>query len=797
MRIELPTQSQIIEELVDRVAAQIDSGKPVAFDNALAELVRYHRFVLGLSASTTTEGSPFNYAEVAGTTYWAPHEQWLAQYRRLFDKAAGRIPDSPHFIGALAYNLGRLLTLPEGLIASQAVSDAALNLFLALMGSVERRVTKWSDGQPEKLLPGSDAIAYAAALREMVGGWESLFHASPDMSALDRRQGQTDEQRWKAIKSAWPFLWRHLVNTAYCVGITVWNDDVLGTSTFREALVRWPENFRYLLRNPVFLAHPSLLFPDLLDLAWEEAQTKAAALSYSHSPEIEPDELFAAIIEQVHRDVLQLVAAVLAYWTVNAKRPGELAAKTARALLAAEGAERYEQTATPPTTDMLLQRFLRLQLAGERYQSGSYGAKLDEIASRLDGLSGPEMVSGRIYSTHTLHDREQTIWGDTAILAAFIDGANVAALDQWVSELVEAEALLPEGDRSLRDLEAEVVRYHQACELKAPQVLDTIAKLGSEAPEADLHRLSEILNRVRTLIAEHRARRLRERPVDQTKLEMRRAAIDKALFDPTNLTMFPHAKVVRDTEETGDLCTFSTRLMKARLTEPMMDVEISNEIEVLADSVADVSSQYANGALFALDAEQVESESDPTTAAFWDLVRDLAAKAGADTKLLLPARFHIPLARMARLPGDTPLTDRMIEREAVQRSDYLCTIDGVKVHLRSTDDQTAWLFSGEKLQAVHHGIIEPGHNVAVDYLPLDDDPGASEGELKIRFRQSYDWNEAPIFRIALSRPPGIAGTLDADATLEATPAASPPSSHHGSARIIKPRLPRRIRPVRR
>ena len=50
MRIELPSQSEIIEELVDRVAAQIDLGKPVAFDNALAELRRYHRFVLGLSA---------------------------------------------------------------------------------------------------------------------------------------------------------------------------------------------------------------------------------------------------------------------------------------------------------------------------------------------------------------------------------------------------------------------------------------------------------------------------------------------------------------------------------------------------------------------------------------------------------------------------------------------------------------------------------------------------------------------------------------------------------------------------
>ena len=90
---DLPTPDQILEELADKTAAQIDRLAPVAFDSAFREVMRYHRFLLALNAARTPDGSPFNYAEVAGDGWQAPHRDWIRQYVRLFERAADRIPD--------------------------------------------------------------------------------------------------------------------------------------------------------------------------------------------------------------------------------------------------------------------------------------------------------------------------------------------------------------------------------------------------------------------------------------------------------------------------------------------------------------------------------------------------------------------------------------------------------------------------------------------------------------------------------------------------------------------------------
>jgi hypothetical protein len=88
MRRDLPTPDAILEELADKAAAQIDRLAPVAFDGALRELIRYHKFLLALNASRTPDGAAFNYAEVAGAAWYPPHREWIRQYRRLFERAA-------------------------------------------------------------------------------------------------------------------------------------------------------------------------------------------------------------------------------------------------------------------------------------------------------------------------------------------------------------------------------------------------------------------------------------------------------------------------------------------------------------------------------------------------------------------------------------------------------------------------------------------------------------------------------------------------------------------------------------
>src|SRR3954467_1754277 len=96
MRTELTRPEEILEELTDKTAAQIERLAPVAFDSAFREMTRYHRFLLALSASRAPDGAAFNFAEVAGNAWHTPHKEWIRQYRRLFERAADRLAADPH-----------------------------------------------------------------------------------------------------------------------------------------------------------------------------------------------------------------------------------------------------------------------------------------------------------------------------------------------------------------------------------------------------------------------------------------------------------------------------------------------------------------------------------------------------------------------------------------------------------------------------------------------------------------------------------------------------------------------------
>ena len=108
MPTDLPSPEEIMEELADRAIAQIDRRAPVAFTGALGEMLRYHAFLLAMHA-VEEDDAPLSYAEVSGDDWHQPHQKWTWQYRRIFDRAAERIPDEKNFIGELAYIPYRLL----------------------------------------------------------------------------------------------------------------------------------------------------------------------------------------------------------------------------------------------------------------------------------------------------------------------------------------------------------------------------------------------------------------------------------------------------------------------------------------------------------------------------------------------------------------------------------------------------------------------------------------------------------------------------------------------------------------
>jgi hypothetical protein len=428
-RRDLPTREQILEELADKAAAQIERLAPVAFDAAWSEMTRYHRFLLALNASRTPDGAPFNYAEVVGDAWHAPHRDWISQYRRLFERAADRIPDDDHFIHSLAYAPSHLLPGSGDPELPPNIVKVILDLGPMMMHRVEAWVTKRTTLETPRgesassrlTLAGSDAKAYANILPSLVGAWEGLLQRAPSIYNWREGAGLDNAGLWSAFRTSWPFLWQHLSNTAYCLAIAVWNEDETGAALFREALVRWRHALRHRLGDDnAELQRRWLLFPDLLTLDWPDASARAAPLAYEYAPAPTPEQLFASLLTAGHRDVLLLTSALLLFWTMNDKQASDIGGRTAAALLREEG--RDEDNPGRGRQDVGLRSLfldvLRFEMAGERFRDGSYAADLDQLVAMLDNMTERRVVPGRVFTPSTLHGRDQLLLPVVAILAA-------------------------------------------------------------------------------------------------------------------------------------------------------------------------------------------------------------------------------------------------------------------------------------------------------------------------------------------------------------------------------------------
>ena len=103
MRRDLPTPDAILEELADKAAAQIDRLAPVAFDGALRELIRYHKFLLHLMLHGHRMAPPSTMRRLQEPPGIRLTGSGYASPRRGVERAANRLSDDDQFIRLLAY----------------------------------------------------------------------------------------------------------------------------------------------------------------------------------------------------------------------------------------------------------------------------------------------------------------------------------------------------------------------------------------------------------------------------------------------------------------------------------------------------------------------------------------------------------------------------------------------------------------------------------------------------------------------------------------------------------------------
>jgi hypothetical protein len=767
VRNDLPKLDEILEELADKAATHIDRLAPVAFDRAWKEMTRYHQFLLALNASRDPTGAAFSYAEVVGDDWHAPHREWIRQYSRLLERAASRIPDDSHFIEMLAYAPVSLLSRPGGNQLPPRIVQSILDLGPMMVHRLETWVTKrttfeTSAEQPPKPrigLASSDAKSYSDVLPNIIGAWERLLQLTSSIYGWTREAHSKggNAERWSAFRASWPFLWRHLSNTAHCLAIAVWNEDEAGAAFYSEALVRWPETLGHRPDQHLHLRSHRLLFPDIFNIDWSEASAHASRLSYDYMPPPTPDQLLASIVRSSHNDVLILTAAIFLHWTLNEKQISDISGRTALALLRRDFGDEDHSRPTEQQLGLrsLFPDLIRLDIAGDGHGKQLYSSSLDDFIASLDNMTERRVVPGRVYTPSTAHHRDDLVLPFVAMMLASTPDDETDGLKEWVAELARDEDALPNGDRSLRKIVQQLELWVSTLNQFQPKLSRGVSALAP-LRDADLvtRQLSSILNFARTTIEAARLERLKERPVSVATLERIRSTIEASLLkDSTKARFSISTKIERAPHDASiELREFSiTGISKAQLIAPPMETTSSNFEEMLTSIAVKNALSTARATFARRHRDVIDISAKVEEGAFWRSIAPLIDRIGSYPVLLVSRAAEGRALRRILYGSPTHRPNLRVEQRelAANAGSYIATIEGVDVFGSDLSEGVAWLFSGQALRKIQYAELNPlGHFVDVKFV-LDHD---LQGTLKVSYRRELKWTEAPIFELRTLDP---------------------------------------------
>ncbi len=762
---DMPTPSQILEELAEKAAIQIERNAPVAFDNALNEMSRYHRFLLQLNAAVSTDGQSFNFSEISGNGWRTPHEEWIGHYRRLFERAANRIPIDDHFMRSLTYAPHKLLPGKDDMPISREVTKGIIDLGPLMMFMIENWVTQQSEKRrisgdelgEHRAMAGSYTSAYSDFLPHAIGAWEHLLLQATFLHCWDEAKHTKAESQWRVYQNSWPFLWQHLICTARCLCISVWNEDEIGAKFFREALVGWMKNLSHHLTNTVGVELTLLPYPDIMSLNWPEAKSLGDALRPRMFQNLEapsPLDLFSNTVKGAFDDVLLLTSTILLSWSSCQKQPSDIGARTALALLQRKTEERQRSLKPIRFRNLFLQA-TRLNLAGERWEESSYGASLDRLVASLDRMTERVVVPGRPYTPSTFHSRNELLPVIASILAANVSIENDDGLEKHFSQLVKVVDLLPDGDSSLRGLLEDLSSMQKVLAEKPEELV-----LGTRSinPECDVDSaltcLSKIVETVEATIRGVREKRLRNTPIDRDKMRSIQTAMQNALEDSDGYELYFHDFEVQLNQEVAaptEQCARIPNVNKASLTNPPLEPPGLNLESTLASSIR----QFAGDFVWIAFAQQQRTKKiidfDVIDEKYWEAIKPLVEEIGANPVLLVSSHDEESKVSELRFASEDEFPNLEInyKQDSHFSQRYLATIEGVDVYSADFPSGTAWLFSAQKLKSVRYSEIgDDGHCVELSFEPDDD----FKGTLKACFLQQIEWSVGEIFEITTPSP---------------------------------------------
>lgn len=741
---DLPGPEELLDQFSGTVVAQIANRSTVGFDNAMREMTDYHRLLLNLFSTQHITGDPGSYAEfVSG---WEPlHRSWLSPYTPVIQRAVEAIGDTPDYFRNVSYLPYTLLSVEADLPADMTSAIMALGprIAYALEGWFTKRAAlAGSERLADKgaSLIGSDRAAYDEAVRHFVGAWEAIRRTGPSSN-----RHMDPHTAWSAEKLAWSLTTIHLENTARCFVIAAWNRDEVGTEHYADMLVRWGDRWEGSASSYAF-KEPWLLTSDIISMPWEEAKSAVAPRLYPYAlDELTPGDVASQVIGNLHKQVLMISAAITLNWALTGKG-GRFAIESARRLLEPPRPDDDFETGRSQSLDFgeRLRTLVAISLAGPRYADQGHGHFLDRLARSLDGISEKPVISGRVYSPSTAHDRTGLRQALHLLLLASIRKGAIVSGTKLLTGLVKEDAG-PNGPSTLTDVESFLQELESTVQNMDNQNQEVVSLLapsirgeyyGTEAVEMIERSLREV--------RDFKAERLLRQQVSLERIGMLETAINTELTTGNGrIPVFSHFDRRFERNETIFVESHTiTGLPKNEFLDPPLETQSSNFMEVVGRECADLIVRRMWQGFFNLPKKSISLKSTPSDLRFWRTLSKRAQKLGGGPILMLSSPAYREFAGEF-LYGEMSRRNRLeIERQTPpDRGTYRQTVEGMDVHeVNFAQRGEAYLVPPDLLQAVTYQRMKNGLVVQAEFKSTKKDP--SKGAALLNFGIHVDWKAA-------------------------------------------------------
>lgn len=750
------TPATILEELAEEVVAQADARALVGFRRSLDEMVRYHRFLIEIHDSKDDKGNAINLAQVGGF-FLAPFQDWSRQYRKPIERTAELIGTDPDFmrrIVRLPYNLMPTNAAPVSAPIVTDLLDMGC-LIVALLGQwlIRQLGREIEEGHRKYAMPAIERREYEKTVREFVGGWEDLLKTHRYFYQLEQVADGRTADKWEQLSKTWPFLKRHLRNTAYSVASAVWNEDDFGADHYRDMLLLWLQTARMEPAKDYFLQHEWLILPDRVEAEWPEVE-RSLAPHRKLDHVLDPEAVFDEVLRFVYVDSVVMAIAAILLWIADYDGQSGIITRTASGLLSRrpldESATRRRPDFLHPTSDFLSILFAVMRGAiGGRIPDASYGGYLDGLITWMTSVSERPSVPGRVYATFGGWPGRESVQVELlAMMVATIGGDDLSAAVSELDAVASNIDYFADGEASLRSIASEL-----DCLIRNLDDDGTRSRLERCAtalrPNVDLATtiplLRKLLADAKAAVESRKEERLRATPVDPGIMNGLRLRFERELeLLARGLHWLKGVRTVRGAggQETREIIKI---VDKGSLTLPQLIGPVLN----LEDSLVSVFSSTVafRGAWHFFQRpktnQPVNSLDSPE---FWKLVQDHAAKTTRPGLIITQAQatgtwnwYGIGddkpdfVGEIGRIEGRTGSGGNGVA--------YVMTADGIDIFVGNIPDGHALLFSGDALKSI---TVTPLANDNLVGVEFGDDGDPHNGWISTTYSVSFEWNDSPM-----------------------------------------------------